>query len=180
MTGRFIAIVGPSGVGKDSVMEAMAARDPRLVLARRVITRPSGAGGEDFEGVSAKEFEARHEAGQFALCWSAHGLHYGVPVSVDTMLQAGRDVLANLSRTMLETARTRFQHSEVIALTATRDVLENRLRVRGREDSEAIAGRLRRSDYTLPKSIPAHVIDNSGPLEQTVEQALGLLYPVTV
>ena len=48
MTGRFIAVVGPSGVGKDSVMQGMAARDPRIVLARRVITRPSDAGGEDF------------------------------------------------------------------------------------------------------------------------------------
>ncbi|MEO0912102.1 MAG: hypothetical protein AAFY59_03810 [Pseudomonadota bacterium] len=40
MTGRFIAVVGPSGVGKDSVMAGMAARTGQLKLVRRVITRP--------------------------------------------------------------------------------------------------------------------------------------------
>lgn len=177
MTGRFIAIVGPSGVGKDSVMEAMAARDPRLTLARRVITRPTAAGGEQFEGISVAEFEARRDAGQFALWWPAHGLFYGVPISVDATLQSGRDVLANLSRTMLETARTRFLHCEIITLTASRDVLETRLHARGREGAEAIAGRLSRFDKTLSQSIPTHRIDNNGSLKQTVGQALRILYP---
>jgi ribose 1,5-bisphosphokinase len=51
MTGRLIAIVGPSGVGKDSVMIALQKQDARIVLARGVITRPSETGCEDFEGV---------------------------------------------------------------------------------------------------------------------------------
>lgn len=180
MTGRFIAIVGPSGVGKDSVMEAMAARDPRLFLARRVITRPSTAGGEHFEGVSPEDFTTRQQAGQFALWWPAHDLLYGIPASVDAKLQTGRDVLANLSRSMLQAARARFAHCEIIALTASRQVLETRLRSRGREDPAAITGRLNRSEYTLPASLQAHVIDNSGPLDQAAKQALRLLYPVTV
>ncbi|MEM9552294.1 MAG: phosphonate metabolism protein/1,5-bisphosphokinase (PRPP-forming) PhnN, partial [Pseudomonadota bacterium] len=33
-----IAVVGPSGVGKDSVLQAMCATDPRLRLVRRTIT----------------------------------------------------------------------------------------------------------------------------------------------
>ncbi|MFT7596938.1 MAG: ribose 1,5-bisphosphokinase [Paracoccaceae bacterium] len=178
MTGRFIAIVGPSGVGKDSVMEGMAARDPRLALTRRVITRPSTAGGERFEGVSVQQFKTRRDAGQFALWWPAHGLLYGVPTSVDAVLAAGKDVLANLSRTMLQPAMTRFAQCEIIALTTSRDVLETRLRARGREDEADIAGRLDRSGYALPDATPAHVVDNSGALDQTVSQALDLLYPV--
>ena len=59
MRGRFIAVIGPSGVGKDSVMEAMVAGNPKIVLARRVITRPSEAGGEAFDGVSEAEFHRR-------------------------------------------------------------------------------------------------------------------------
>ncbi|MGB0905008.1 MAG: phosphonate metabolism protein/1,5-bisphosphokinase (PRPP-forming) PhnN, partial [Mangrovicoccus sp.] len=39
MTGRFIAVVGPSGVGKDSVMAGLMERRPDLLLAKRVITR---------------------------------------------------------------------------------------------------------------------------------------------
>ena len=101
MTGRFIAIVGASGVGKDSVMAALAARDPRLRLVRRVITRPSDAGGEDFDGVTADAFHARAAQGDFALHWPAHGLHYAIPATVLDDLAAGRDMLANLSRAAL-------------------------------------------------------------------------------
>ena len=52
VTGRLIAVVGPSGVGKDTLMEAMSRAEPRLALVRRVITRDPALGGEAFEAVS--------------------------------------------------------------------------------------------------------------------------------
>lgn len=178
--GRFIAVVGPSGVGKDSVMAALAAHDPRLVLARRVITRPSDAGGEDFEGVSEAAFEQKRAAGEFALSWAAHGLHYGIPASVEKDLRAGKDVLANLSRAVLPEAKAHFEDFCVIALSADRDVLAARLAGRGRESADQIAKRLARADTALPQGIQASNIDNSGPLEQTVQTILAQLYPVRV
>ncbi|MEM5521733.1 phosphonate metabolism protein/1,5-bisphosphokinase (PRPP-forming) PhnN [Sulfitobacter sp. AS59] len=175
--GRFIAVVGPSGVGKDSVMQAMAARDPRIVLARRMITRPSDAGGEDFDNVTVEEFHALHAADAFALSWAAHGLHYAIPATVDAYLQEGRDVLANLSRAVLIRAKDRFAQFEVINLTADRDVLAARLAARGRETAAQIAGRLDRATTGLPDGISALHVDNSGPLDQTVQTALDHLYP---
>jgi ribose 1,5-bisphosphokinase len=175
--GRFIAVVGPSGVGKDSVMQAMAARDPRIVLARRMITRPSDAGGEDFDGVTIDDFHALHAADAFALSWEAHGLHYAIPATVDAYLQEGRDVLANLSRAVLIRAKDRFAQFEVINLTADRDVLAARLATRGRETAAQIAGRLDRATAGLPDGIAAIHLDNSGSLEQTVQTALDHLYP---
>ena len=126
MTGRFIAVVGPSGVGKDSVMEGLAAVEPRIALARRVISRPSEAGGEDFDGVTEAEFATRAARGDFALWWPAHGLHYGIPNQVDDLLISGQDVLANLSRAVLEQAEARFDKTAVILLTAPADVLAAR------------------------------------------------------
>lgn len=178
MRGRFIAMVGPSGVGKDSVMEAMVARDPRIFLARRVITRPADAGGEIFEGVTPEEFEARQAAGQFALSWSAHGLHYAIPASVKAALGNGQDVLANLSRTALIRAQGHFARFEVINLTADHDILADRLARRGRETAEQIHDRLDRIAAPLPQGMTIHEIDNSGPLAQTVQIALDRLYPV--
>ena len=50
MGAHVIGVVGPSGVGKDTVMHALAAAQPGIKLARRVITRPVEAGGEEGEG----------------------------------------------------------------------------------------------------------------------------------
>ncbi|WP_424179336.1 phosphonate metabolism protein/1,5-bisphosphokinase (PRPP-forming) PhnN [Yoonia sp. TsM2_T14_4] len=178
MTGRFIAIVGASGVGKDSVMAALAASDPRLRLVRRVITRPSAAGGEDFDGVTEDAFHARAAQGDFALHWPAHGLHYAIPATVLADLAAGRDMLANLSRAALPAAKAQFDPFMVIQLTARRDVLAARLAARGREAADDIARRLDRADHGLPAGIAAVSIDNSGDLDATVGAVLRLLYPV--
>ena len=52
------AVVGPSGAGKDTLIAGALERRPDLRLARRVITRPTEAGGEDFEGVTPEAFAA--------------------------------------------------------------------------------------------------------------------------
>ncbi|MDA8746962.1 phosphonate metabolism protein/1,5-bisphosphokinase (PRPP-forming) PhnN [Litoreibacter sp.] len=178
MTGRFIAVVGPSGVGKDSVMGALADATPKITLARRTITRPADAGGEAFDSVSMAAFYAMREADKFALCWQAHGLHYAIPSDVDHTLASGQDVLANLSRGILEQAASRFERFVVIALTTTPDVLKTRLEQRGREDGPQIARRLERAEQVLSTGHDVHVLDNSGPLAETVARAFDILYPV--
>lgn len=159
-------------------MTALAAANPQISFARRVITRPSDAGGEDFEGIGETEFLARDGAGEFALSWSAHGMHYGIPDAVDAVLLSGRDVLANLSRSVLPQAQARFAQCEVLHLTAARDILAMRLMARGRENAEEIARRLDRTSRALPAGMQVHQIDNSGPLELTVKAAMAALYPV--
>lgn len=179
MSGRFIAIVGPSGVGKDSVMRALADLDDRFVLARRVITRPSDAGGEDFDGVSEVGFSARQANGDFALSWPAHGLRYGIPCSVDEQLAQGGDVLANLSRAVLIQARNRFDRFHVILLTASQSALAARLQGRGRESEAEITRRLERARFEIPNDIDVKAVDNSGPIEQTTAMISAHLHPVS-
>lgn len=177
MTGRFIAVVGPSGVGKDSVMTAMAKAEPRLARARRMITRPSDAGGEEFDGVDERTFDQMLAEEAFALHWGAHGLRYGIPKQVDCILGSGTDVLANLSRRMLGDAQRRFGRTAVLALSATPETLRARLVARGRETADQIDQRVAVAQYALPSGIVAVNIDNSGPLDQTVARALTALYP---
>ena len=95
MTGRLICVVGPSGAGKDTLIDAARTQRPDLVIVRRVITRPSALGGEDFEGVTQAEFERRKAAGDFALDWRAHGLSYGLPAATLALRDEGRDLLVN-------------------------------------------------------------------------------------
>ena len=168
MTGRFIAVVGPSGVGKDSVMEGLAAADPTLCLARRVISRPATLGGEAFDGVSERAFRKAEDDGAFILSWHAHGWHYGIPQSVALEVAQGSDVLVNLSRAVLPQAQALFARFCVILLRADRDILAARLTARNREDAAEIERRLARADFAMPLGIPHQVIDNSGPLAQTI------------
>lgn len=181
MVGRLVGVVGPSGVGKDSVMRALAEARPDIRLVRRVITRPAEAGGEVFDGVSAAEFARREAAGDFALSWRAHGLCYGVPVSVEAQLGEGHICLVNLSRSVLGEARARFADFSVLHLTAPRAVLARRLAGRGREGAEAIEDRLSRADFALPDGLPGVVqVANDGALQDTVARVLAVLQPERV
>lgn len=161
MTGRLIAIVGPSGVGKDSLMHAARAQGG-VTLARRVITRPSDSGGENFDGVSEAEFTRQRDAGAFLLDWPAHGLRYGIPVTVQAEVAAGRVVLFNGSRAAIATARRRLLDLRVILITADHAALAARLAARGRETADDIQDRLRRAvDFAGTVQADA-TIDNSG------------------
>lgn len=178
--GRFIAVVGPSGVGKDTVIDALVAARPGLLRAHRVITRPASAGGEDFEGVAPDEFRRRAAEGAFALAWEAHGLCYGIPAGIARPLDAGRDVIANLSRGVLDAARRQFPGTVVLALHARPEVLAARLAQRGRESAAEIEARLARMDGFRVEGADVVQVDNSGSLDQTVAALRAALYPERV
>jgi ribose 1,5-bisphosphokinase len=176
--GRLIGVVGPSGVGKDTVMQALAGACPGLGLVQRVITRSGGAIGEDCEVVSGAEFEARRARGAFALHWQAHDLGYGVPKEIDSQLSAGKDLLVNLSRTVLLDAQERFPGFMTVVLTASEEILRDRLLQRGRESLSEITGRMERRNFSIPEGLKRVIeIRNEGCLEDTVKAARAALYP---
>ncbi len=171
-----IAIVGPSGVGKDSVMEALETRAPGIQRLRRVITRPEGEEGEDFDRVSVDVFEQMVLDGAFALHWSAHGLLYGVPLQIAEQRQKCSAVLVNFSRSVLVQAQEVFGDLVVVSLTARAEVLAQRLAVRGRENSAEQARRLDRARAPLPEGLErVFELDNSGALDDTVSEILNRL-----
>ena len=169
---RLVAVVGPSGVGKDSLIAAMVAARPILRVARRCVTRPEEAGGEPFEGIGRAEFEMRRDAGAFALHWEAHGLLYGIP---EDELRGGGDVLANLSRGVLAEAARLFPGLVVLSVCAPPEVVEARLRARGREDAGDVARRLARAAPPPPESVRVVAVDNGGALQDAASAALAAL-----
>ncbi len=155
--GVLVMVVGPSGAGKDTVIDAARqalAVEPRFHFPRRVITRPANAGSEDHEPATEAAFAAR----AFALQWQAHGLRYGIPAAIADELARGRVVVANVSRTVLAEAARRFP-ARAILVTAPAAVLAGRLAHRGREAAAAIATRLAR-EVALPPGLPVETILN--------------------
>jgi ribose 1,5-bisphosphokinase len=179
--GTLILVVGPSGAGKDSIIAGAADRsrdNPRIVFARRVITRPVAAGGENHCPVSPTEFAEWREAGRLMLHWQAHGFDYGLPLEYVAALEQGRSVVANVSRTVVADARRRFPPVAVIAVSASARTLAVRLANRGRENAAEMDSRLMRAGAPTPDQAD-FLIDNDGPLDTAVDRFIALLRDLT-
>ncbi len=166
MTGELIIVVGPSGVGKDSLLaharEQLGA-DPRWRFVRRRITRPANAGSENHEALSEEEFADRLAAGRFALHWDSHGLRYGIDREIDDWLARGCTVVLNGSRAHLPIAHQRYPALRVVAIVAHPEVLARRLAQRGRESAADIAARIARQP-SLPEGLPVTEVSNDADL----------------
>ncbi|AGZ36278.1 phosphonate metabolism protein/1,5-bisphosphokinase (PRPP-forming) PhnN [Pseudomonas sp. SWI6] len=177
-SGRLIYLVGPSGSGKDSLIDASRAQltAAGVEIARRVITRSAESKGEAAHGVTSERFEEMRKAGAFAMHWRANGLDYGIPSQVDQWLSEGRHVLVNGSRAYLPLARQRYPDMVAVCIAVRPEVLRQRLLARGRETSEEVEQRLARNAQLQTGQEPGvHVLDNSTSLEMAVEGLLALL-----
>lgn len=172
MRGTLFLIVGASGAGKDSLIQAArATRDARFVFPHRLITRPEGDSSEDHVALDGEAFARDERAGAFALSWGAHGQSYGIPTSIAEDLAAGRHVVVNVSRDVVGAAKSRFTPTCVIEVTAPAHMRAERLRKRGREAGSALDARLARE-----RSVAADVtIVNDGALKDAVEAFLSAL-----
>lgn len=161
--------VGPSGVGKDTLLAGARQRlSATHHFARRVITRPADAGGEDHVPVDEAEFAAMAAAGAFALHWSAHGLRYGILESDTRRLADGIHVVANVSRATVAQARLQFPRLRVVHVTASGATLRERLRQRGREMPKEIEARLARAAADAPTGADVLTVRNDGAIEEAL------------
>jgi phosphonate metabolism protein PhnN/1,5-bisphosphokinase (PRPP-forming) len=177
MAGILFLVVGPSGAGKDTLLEEARRRladDPGFLFVQRTITRPAAAGGEAHRAIDPRQFAAEEAAGRFALCWRAHGLAYGIPAGIDAALAAGRRVVANGSRRAIAAARARYPALHVIHVTAPPAMRRARLAARGREAEALQAARLAR-DVELPAGLALTEIVNDRSIAEGAERLIDAL-----
>lgn len=168
------AVVGPSGAGKDLLIQGALATRPDLRLVRRVITRPADSGAEDHEAATEDEFLARVARGDFALFWHAHGLSYGLPKQV---FAAPGDVIFNGSRAILSDAVRVFPGLRVILVTAPDETLAARLAARGRESLDEIRARLARASFSLPEGMHVRTVVNDATPAEGIARFMAALQP---
>jgi ribose 1,5-bisphosphokinase len=176
-TGLFVAIVGPSGAGKDALIRGLADRlgeGDGVFYARRVVTRCADA-FEDHDTLAEEAFAAACAEGRFALAWRAHDLRYGVPREIEARLAAGGAVVCNVSRAIVAEVRRRYSSSLVVLVTARPETLAARLAARGREDGAGRRQRLARSAVAEVAIAPDATIDNDGALDEAVARLRDLV-----
>lgn len=163
--GRLVLVVGPSGAGKDTLLRLAQqgiGGDATIVFVRRVVTRPASAAEDNIEA-SFEDFARAEANGGFALSWSAHGHRYGVSRAIETDLAAGKTVVVNVSRTMIELARRRFGNVLVVYIDARRELRAVRLASRSRESADSIAERLPVDSAGEPETQSCDIlIENNG------------------
>lgn len=166
-TGLLIVIVGPSGAGKDTLLNEIR-MDPSLAASlhfvKRAITRNFVQDAEKFWPMSTEEFIKAKERNVFCVTWEAHGLHYGVHQTAFDLVETGHIVVLNGARRALSDLQNTFKNMVVINITADPDVLAMRLVERGREDAAKISDRLKQQNLAVGPDFDVINIDNSGSL----------------
>lgn len=166
--GPLVAIVGPSGSGKDTVInwlrESLKERND-VLFVRRVVTRVADTRHEDHDTLSVEEFSSAKSKGEFAVTWGAHDLRYGIPTSVKSHLKNGGIGIVNGSRRALESMHASFENLQVICLTVDPDTLAKRLRARDRKSDTDINSRIAQAQLPLSSAFNVKQIDNTGPVE---------------
>jgi guanylate kinase len=147
--GRLVVLVGPSAVGKSTVVRCVRERLPELVFSVSATTRdprPGEVDGRDYRFVSRAEFDAMIESGDLLEWADIHGglQRSGTPAApVRAALSVGLPVLIEVD---LEGARSirRVMPEAVLVFLAppSWEELVDRLRSRGTESPEVIERRL--------------------------------------
>jgi ribose 1,5-bisphosphokinase len=170
--GPLVYVMGPSGAGKDSVLERarkLLSIDAPVAFAHRYITRPADVGGENHVALSRAEFALRRAHGLFAFHWHAHGNDYGIGREIEAWRAAGLTVVVSGSREHYEKVAGTDPGLHPMLITAAADTLKARLMARGRETAAAAASRLERGE-AFPVNDPRLItIVNDAALDTAAE-----------
>ncbi len=169
MTGKWIFVCGPSGVGKDSVMAwavKALADQPRIVFARRLITRDAQL-ASDHDAIGEQDFLLLQQSGGLCWFWQAHSFHYGIPQHYASHVNAGGIVVINGSRSHVD-GLPASPDVKRVKITASPEKIAARLAERGRDTQQEVMQRLARN-ASLDETDPVKAdldINNDGELAE--------------
>ncbi len=177
---RLTVLSGPSGVGKDSVIELIRARSPWVWLSVSVTTRPKRdyeVDGMHYHFVDPTEFQKLIEAGELLEWAEFAGNLYGTPrAPVEDHLRNGIPALLKIDLQGARQVREAMPEALLVFLAPpTVEELKRRLIGRGTEDPETIRLRLEHADEELAAEPEFDVTIVNDSVERAAAELVGLL-----
>ena len=177
-----IVISGPSGVGKDTVLQRLKERNTPIhfvVTATTRPARPSEVHGRDYFFVSNDEFAEMIEQGELLEYAIVYNDYKGIPKQqVRAALASGQDVVLRLDVQGAQTVRALVPDALLIFLTAASEPeLEERLRERKTETPEGLKLRIAtaRQEMKRIQEFDYVVVNPDYALDQTVDTLLAII-----
>jgi ribose 1,5-bisphosphokinase len=179
--GMLFLVVGNSGSGKDTLIRSIQDQFPpnlkRILVPQRYITRPP-SGSESNISISPEKFNKMSNKGKFALEWHIYGLDYGVPKIIEHWLESGHPVIVNVSRTVINDAKDKYNNLKVIFIDVPFEVSVNRLEERGREIGDRLTERIERARKNQHFDAADFIVDNSGDINDTIKALLNYIIKI--
>lgn len=182
--GAILAIIsGPSGVGKDTIIDAMRRREAErgragertyVVTVTTRAPRDGEVDGEDYHFVSREEFLRLRAARGFLEANEVHGNWYGSPRDqVREALVAGRDVILKIDVQGAQVVKEQVSEALLIfVIPPSLETLFSRLRARATETADQLELRQRNAAIELARQDDYdHVVVNeTDQVESTAER----------
>ncbi|MGH2588439.1 MAG: guanylate kinase [Dehalococcoidia bacterium] len=177
-----VVITGPSGVGKDAVIERLKEIGPPCHVTVTATTRPKREGerhGVDYYFISPEEYDAMLAADEFLEHATVYGFGYGIPRGpLREALAAGEDVVVRIDVQGAATIGALVPGSIRIFLAPSSfDQLEQQLRQRNLDNPEVIERRLKTAHQELTRADECDylVVNVDGRLDDTVCQIAAII-----
>jgi guanylate kinase len=175
-----VILSAPSGGGKTTIKDRLLALRRDVAYSVSCTTRAPRAGeqdGRDYHFLSASEFLARQQRGEFAESAEVHGRLYGTLRSeVERALRAGRHVIMDIDVQGAAQFRHAFPESVLIfILPPSADVLLERLKARNTEQREALTSRLVSALVELQAVSSYHYVVVNDDVERAVGSISGII-----
>lgn len=150
--GLLIILSSPSGAGKSTLSKRLLAWDPTIQFSVSATTReprPGEEDGREYYFRTREEFEAMIASGDMLEHAEVFGNLYGSPKApVAEATSMGKDVIFDIDWQGGQQIRNSVLADDVVSiflLPPSIAELENRLRTRGQDSDEVIAGRMTKS-----------------------------------
>jgi guanylate kinase len=175
-----VIISGPSGVGKDTIIAALHARDPDDPDYHYVVTcttrspRPGEVDGVNYHFLSREAFIALRDAGELLEANVNYENWYGTPRrQVADALAEGKDVILKIDVQGAQMVKERVPDALLIFIVPpSQEALFQRLRSRATETAEELDLRQRNAAVELARAgdYDHVVVNETGEVERTAAE----------